>query len=489
MLIAVSQIKELQDDVEDSPVQSAEGNGKDSRSAFIFGYSSITNSLHHYHPGTTQSQFLLNIYEERVAPMVMIFHKPSIRKSIYKASTNAEYIDQTSESVVFSIYFAAATSLKPSECLHYLGEEHTTVRQRMRFAVQQALARVEFLTTRNLAVLQAMVLFLTCLRQPEDADFVWTMSAVALRLARGLGLHRDGTQFRLSPFESEMRRRLWWYIYLLDIQICEYHAISSGIDEDSVDTGLPSNIDDAEISPESKEVSSTEARFTEMTFCLARCEMITHNRRLARTSASLPLEQTLQELRKIHTHIQEKYLQYCDVSVPIQWVTATILRLAIARSWLVAHFPRLASDVFPPLDSSTRNQLFRTAVEVTEFACLLETDERTTKWSWLFKGYVQWHAIAFVLSELCNREESSDDLRAWTVVEGAYNRWKERDFRERGIVLKAVTRLMERATRRHGRSMRVAEGCPEHVDWSMDDSNTGVAYMNLFRDFLRNGRT
>lgn len=206
MLTALSQIKELHDGIEESPVQLAEGNGEDSRSAFIFGYSSITNSLRDYHPRATQSQFLLNVYEERVAPMVMIFHKPSIQKSIYKASTNAEYIDRTSEAVVFAIYFAAVTSLKSSECLHYLREEHTIVRQRMRFAIQQALARVEFLTTRNLAILQATVLFLTCLRRPDDADFVGTMSAVALKLAWGLGLHRDGTQSGLSPFESEMRR-------------------------------------------------------------------------------------------------------------------------------------------------------------------------------------------------------------------------------------------------------------------------------------------
>lgn len=67
-----------------------------------------------YHLSAAQSQFLLNVYEERVATMVMIFHKPSIRKLIYKASTNAEYIDRISETVVFAIYFAAVTSFKPS---------------------------------------------------------------------------------------------------------------------------------------------------------------------------------------------------------------------------------------------------------------------------------------------------------------------------------------------------------------------------------------
>lgn len=63
-----------------------------------------------------------------------------------------------------------------------------------------------------------------------------------------------------------------------------------------------------------------------------------------------------------------------------------------------------------------------------------------------------------MLSELCNREKSPENLRVWMVVEGAYNRWKERNFREKGIVLKAVTRLMESVARRYGQSMPVVKG-------------------------------
>lgn len=47
----------------------------------------------------------------------------------------------------------------------------------------------------------------------------------------------------------------------------------------------------------------------------------------------------------------------------------------------------------------------------------METESRTEKWSWLFKTYMQWHALAFLLGELCHR--TSGDLvdRAWTSVE------------------------------------------------------------------------
>lgn len=66
-----------------------------------------------------------------------------------------------------------------------------------------------------------------------------------------------------------MRRRLWWYIYLLDVQICEYHVISSEIKEDSVNTELPLKIDDVQIFPEFREIPNKWTRFTEMTFSRA----------------------------------------------------------------------------------------------------------------------------------------------------------------------------------------------------------------------------
>lgn len=51
------------------------------------------------------------------------------------------------------------------------------------------------------------------------------MTAAVHRIAHGLGLHRDGTRFGLSPFETETRHRLWWSIYLLDLRASEYRGI------------------------------------------------------------------------------------------------------------------------------------------------------------------------------------------------------------------------------------------------------------------------
>ncbi|KAJ9409791.1 transcriptional regulator family: Fungal Specific TF [Paecilomyces variotii] len=456
------QIKELQDLV-GSPNNRSEDSdecgdlGKEymhNDTFFLFGYSCFADSLCDFHPSTAQSQLLWDIYQQNVAPVIMIFHKPTLETLIRKASTKPDILDRTSEAVIFAVYFASVASMGPEERQRSLGEDHQSALQRYRFATQQALARAGFLQSRNLPLLQASVLFLTCLRQPGDAEFVWTMTAAIYRMAQGLGLHRDGSAFGLNPFETEIRRRLWWHIYLLDWQTAEYHAIGSQIKEGSYDTKLPLNINDSDLSPETMEMPEEHNGFTEMTFCLLRCEMTVAHCRLPHVTSTkgpvmLALEEHIYELAKIQVHLQEKYLRFCELSVPIQWVTDTVVRMVFARSWLVAHFSQWMSKEIP-LDSSLREQMFQTAIEVVELAYLLETDDRTVKWSWFFEAYMQWHAAAFILAELCDRQCSPEAHRAWSVVDRAIRRWSQKDFQKGVMILKPISRLMERASLIHG---------------------------------------
>lgn len=417
------------------------------------------------------SQVLYKLFEENVAPVLMIFHKPCLLKMIFKAAGNIDNLDPPSEAVVFAVYFAAINSMDPKRCPELLSQDHSFLLERYRFATQQALARAGLLQLRNQMVLQAAVLFLTCLRRPEDAHFVWTMTAAVLRAAQGIGLHRDGTNFGLSPFEVEMRRRLWWSIYLLDSQSSELQAIDKQITEDSYDTRMPLNINDSDLSPDMTQLPEPRSSFTEMTFCLVRIEMIVlysrsalsavgdrnySNSRGGNQDGSLVLEERLRQLGQIINRLREQYLKFCDTSVPVQWVTATIIRLALARSWLVAHFSRdVNAEGMPaietPADDPSRDQLFAAATEVVEFALLLETDPRTMNWSWFFRGYPQWHAVMFVLSELLIRSRAADTDRAWAMVNRAVARWMERDARKGSIVFETVYHLMIRAAAAHNR--------------------------------------
>jgi hypothetical protein len=67
--------------------------------------------------------------------------------------------------------------------------------------------------------------------------------------------------------------------------------------------------------------------------------------------------------------------------------------------------------------------LFVTSLENIEYSILIETEARTMKWGWLFRTYVQWHAIAFLLSELCTRTKGEAVERAWRALEATAGRW------------------------------------------------------------------
>lgn len=273
---------------------------------------------------------LWNAYEKNVAPLILILHKPTIRNLVRKAATNAEFLDATSEALVFSVYFAAVMSMKPAECRKQLGVDHQSAIQHYRFAAEQALSRADFLHARCVSILQAAVLFLIVTWRCDDVRFAWAMTALVYRLAQGLGLHRDGEKLGISPFETEIRRRLWWYIYLLDSQTSEHQAMSPQIYEGTYDTEFPLNLNDDDLSPEATVPFQERSGFCEMTFCLIRCEInVKYRRLLKRTGPGLgaprrSVEDTTHALTDMSTFIEKKCLQFCDLSVPIQWVAATI---------------------------------------------------------------------------------------------------------------------------------------------------------------------
>ncbi|KAI2669779.1 transcriptional regulator family: Fungal Specific TF [Penicillium roqueforti] len=406
------------------------------------------------------SHLLLSTFEENVAPILRIIHKSALRALIQTVVTNYDELDKGSEALVFSVYFAASSSMTEEQCLTLLGESLATLTKRFRFAVEQALARAGFLHTRKLIVVQAAVLFLSCTTHPKDAHFVWTMIAVVTRLGLGLGLHRDGGHFELGPYETEMRRRTWWYIYLLDVRTSESQATSPQIREGDYNTLLPLNINDDDLLPDMIETLEERTGFTDMTLTLVRCEILISNRKLLQISDPVAstqpaiLKSRLSAINECRQALDERYIRHCDLNVPIHWVTATIARVALARLWLVSHFSLLTADGFQAdLWPEKCDVLIFTAIEVLEFIYLLETHENTTKWSWLFEGYVQWQAFAFVLSELCIRPISPLSDRAWLAVNRAYDRWNGPTGNSPGLMMRSLERLRARAAAARAREI------------------------------------
>lgn len=140
----------------------------------------------------------------------------------------------------------------------------------------------------DMSIAQAFTIFLATMRREGETRLCWTLIGLLIRICQGMGLHRDGSQFSFSPFDIEMRRRLWWLIVVLDARVSEELGTDMMIDDDSFDTQLPSNINDTDISPKSKSIPPPRVGPTDCAVSVVRYEIAKMGRKfLSRKSPLL----------------------------------------------------------------------------------------------------------------------------------------------------------------------------------------------------------
>ncbi len=96
-------------------------------------------------------------------------------------------------------------------------------------------------------------------------DLVWISIGTLLRIAIHMGLHRDPTKYpAMSPFLTEVRRRLWATVLELAVQTSLDGGMPPLISFEDFDTLAPSNIADEDISEttEALPTSKPETSFT-----------------------------------------------------------------------------------------------------------------------------------------------------------------------------------------------------------------------------------
>jgi hypothetical protein len=445
------------DEDPDSPNENGQAIGN--HHGFIFGLSSQNVDMLSLHPVPRQIGMYWQAFKENVDPLVKVLHIPTFDRTIIEAASNLANLPRALEALLFTIYYGAVTSLSGEDCLARFGEGKPVLLARYRFAIEQALARANFLITEEIVVLQALVLFLMCLRRNSYARVIWTLTGLVVRIAQTIGVHRDGVHFGLKPFDVEMRRRLWWQVCILDTRASEDHGCDPTITEQSFDTKMPLNVNDVDITPDMKDLPEVKHGCTDMSFCLIRFEVSGTFRRINYIPPGPPKQCTehlagitLQEKEKwiteCHERLEERYLKDCDMSVPLFWVTATVARLMMSKMWLMVYHPFQRQDGGATLPPETKEKLFITSLENIEYSILLETEARTMKWGWLFKTYMQWHALAFILSELCHRTSGDMVERAWVAVEATREgRWDDRmsEANSRGHLWRPLQKLYRKA--------------------------------------------
>lgn len=124
------------------------------------------------------------------------------------AASRSEALSPSLEALLFGIYFVVITSMSASKVQITFQDNKDNLLSRYRCGLERALGHAGLLNTQEMSTLQAFALLIVCIRRDDDSRSVWTLVGLATRLAIGMGLQHDGTKFKLSPLEVELRRRL-----------------------------------------------------------------------------------------------------------------------------------------------------------------------------------------------------------------------------------------------------------------------------------------
>ncbi|KAK5089730.1 hypothetical protein LTR70_006572 [Exophiala xenobiotica] len=384
------------------------------------------------HPPPGHILELWQIFVQNVDPLTKVVHAPLLQPQVERAAADLEALLRSLEALLFAIYSAAIMSLKDDECKKF-GEPRKTLLSRYTIATKAALSRAKFMGTTNIILLQALVLHTISLRDTVDSRTLWTMSGVVMRIAEAMGLHRDGTVLGLPPFESEIRRRIWWQLKMNDARTAELSGLPKfrGFSADEQSPHAPANVNDNELYPGMSSPAIESRKVTDMIFCVLRPEFASFlTRNVVRNpqrgkddhlwdnyGSEDDLRRKDEMLNQLEETLETKYVRYCDPSQPLQLMSMLVVRSAMNVGRFIAHHPRSwAKQEQTP--ESERQYVWSVSVKLLEQYNMMQSIQC---FSWHAAYFLQWNSFIHILDTLLADPFNNDAEKTWQLVETAYH--------------------------------------------------------------------
>lgn len=255
---------------------------------------------------------------------------------------------------------------------------------------------------------------------------IWVLNGLAIRAAESLGLHRDGKKLNLPPFESEIRRRVWWHLVARDGRAAEDHglnntysaALMSGVD-------LPLNLEDSDLYPDMKELPPPRPGWTRMTLALVNLDVA---RACGHLLQSTPVTGTSREefRAQVVGEAKEKMadvINRCNYVIPQQRMTIKVARFILRKLDLVSRQREMMNN---PGELATEENLLE-ALSILEEAESMWADELLRPFGWSMRAYPQFHMMLYILWYLCVRPQQPSAARALIAVENHLEKTRKTD--------------------------------------------------------------
>ncbi|KAI1649331.1 uncharacterized protein F4817DRAFT_363675 [Daldinia loculata] len=416
---------------------------------------------------------LCEIYLRQVDPIIKVLHRPSLSNFMQNGQRYLGYDTNHVSTMCLSsaVCFSAVASMTEEQCQKLFNTRKLTLMAQFRAACEAALESSELLTTSDITVLQAFVLYLIARRTEDSSRAVWTMIALAVRIAKALSIHIGRVE---SFFNRQMRRRLWFTVCLLDLQGALEEATEPLIEVDEISSDFPVNINDSEFDVDTPGELQSKDGLTDMTFALVTYHAQLSGRLLnfhGKEADKLNWEERERHASLFQQHILN-LLKFCDPeSSAYAWFTFHGAQSQVASMRLAALRPlhRVANQ---PAPRGKFTEILNDALKTLDEVHLIRTSPRGEGFRWYV--VIQWHALASAIAECYVCADVSTLQTAWPIIERAFEHHKkDMETYRRGMFKKPLERLMMQARKRISvllRNLNSLQGLPQ-PSFSLDQAD------------------
>ncbi|KAL2871713.1 uncharacterized protein BJX67DRAFT_167727 [Aspergillus lucknowensis] len=389
----------------------------------LFGAQDMPGDLSELHPQPSQIFRLWQIYLDNVDPLFKVTHTPTLQSRIIEAIGDLKNNKPPLDALMFSIYCIATLSVMPYECDALIGPSRDDVLAGYQVSCRKALVRAQFLRSDDRDCLTALYLYLVSLRPTADPRTMSSMLGIAIRSAQRMGIHDESTLSKYSPFEAEMRRRLWWALVLFDTRIGEMADYRTTTLTPLWDCKIPLNVNDSDLRPEMTNNPVVQGRSSEALFAVVRSEVGDFLRNssfhlefscpalksVARTKPCSSSE--ADELAAMETLLEDKYLQSCDPENPLHFITMWTTRAALAKCSLVNHYSKYSPG---RQTEAQRDAAVFHALRMLDCDTNILSSSSVKRYFWLMHFYFPFPAYLHILQDLRKRPLSRHAEQSWT---------------------------------------------------------------------------
>ncbi|EXK75975.1 hypothetical protein FOQG_19263 [Fusarium oxysporum f. sp. raphani 54005] len=385
---------------------------------------SARRTLKNLRPLPSQMLFIWQTYVENVDSFIKVLHVPTVSKLVHECHGNVDLLPSFMDPLMFSISFAAIKSLTSEEVQIHFQLDKKDLVSRFRIGAEESLSQADFINTKELSVVYAFLIYVFLIRLEESQRYVWSLAGLILRVAVALGLHRDDSYFpTITPFEAEMRRRVWCLICIFDFATGDCQKPELSIPDAIFDTRLSLNIGDDNIGPNISVLPEAKSGYTDMTMCLLRCKICRVGKHIKNVTSSMypcrhePDWDTLQKLVQLSEFKEQafaEFLMHKRPDKPIYLFTRIMAVFSVKRYELILDHIRQPS-LRPEKSSLATDNAFLLALGALEDIYTLQHGLSTRRWAWQFYGFIQWQPLAVVLGRLSVVEFDTIAEHAWDV--------------------------------------------------------------------------